>query len=762
MIDYANELNPSQLSAVECCDCPMLVIAGAGSGKTRVLTHKIAYLLEHGYEPYNLLALTFTNKAAGEMRDRIGNLVGPEKARWLWMGTFHSIFARILRQECERLGYGEDFTIYDQKDSEQLVKQVVREMQLDEKRYKEKVVHRHISQAKNGCVTAAQYGMSPQLVERDRMAQLPMLYKVYEAYDRKLRQSNAMDFDDLLLNTYTLFLQNDDVRHLWQERFRYVLVDEYQDTNLVQHRIVLQLTEDNHMVCVVGDDAQSIYSFRGAVVDNILRFNQHYPGTRIFKLERNYRSSQNIVAAANSLIGHNSRQIRKNVYSELEEGYPIEVCEAYGDKEEVAIVARKLDALSRRKGFRWSDVAILYRTNAQSRVFEEEFRRRGFPYRIVGGLSFYQRAEIKDAVAYLRLAINPHDEVSLLRVINKPARGIGQTTMDKATHCALDNGVTTWDIINSPATFGLDVNASKAQKLQAFAEMLDEAHDMASRGDAAYVAKYIIHKSGLYQSIFSSHEVEDEVRQQNMQELLDGITAFVKDNVEQGEDTSLATYLQNISLMSDADDGNEDTEEGRIALMTAHAAKGLEFPIVFIVGLEEGLFPAGGLTGMTDTEEERRLFYVAMTRTKQRLFLTWSHERMRNGRYEYNSRSRFIGEIDAKYIKGGARKTAPADIPSWAMPHAKRPVRPTAPRPAERPQTTLPPGNFRRVQAAQSPAAPAATPDLRVGQRVLHARFGMGRVTSLEGTGVDAKAVVEFDNSGTRTLLLRFARLETV
>ncbi len=758
-IDYLAELNDSQQAAVVCLDAPSLVIAGAGSGKTRVLTYKIAYLLENGYAPYEILALTFTNKAASEMRQRIATLVGEERARYLWMGTFHSIFARILRMECDVVGFTSDYTIYDAQDSQTVIKHIVKEQGLDEKRYKASIVAARISDAKNNMLGSREYAMSAYLIKQDKERHLGELHRIFSIYEQKLRASNAMDFDDLLLNTYRLFFEHPDVKAKYQEKFKYVLVDEYQDTNRVQHQIVKQLTEVHHQVCVVGDDAQSIYSFRGAVVDNILSFQHLYPNTKVFKLERNYRSTQNIVAAAGSVIAKNRKQIPKAVFSKRDEGELIEVCEAYSDKEEAAIVARRIDALRHSMGLTWNGFVVLYRTNSQSRTFEEEFRRQGFPYHIVGGMSFYQRKEVKDAVAYLRLAVNLCDEPSWRRIINVPARGIGQTTVDKISHCAVERGVALWDVASEPARFGLDVNAGTAQRLLGFAQMMLEAHEMAKDCDAHQVALHLVQRSGLWSDIFAGHEPEDISRQQNLQELLDGIATFVEEAAEAGEGTSLTEYLQNISLLSDVDEGDDLTDE-RITLMTMHAAKGLEFKVVFIVGMEEGLFPSDTTVHPSDIEEERRLFYVAMTRAEERLFLTWSHTRMRYGHFESNDRSRFLTEIDKQYLK---TKRSPSPSFSPRRTEAK-PERPAVDFNKFRPLHSA--GAHPQVQRSSVsqglPHEQQTEGSLKVGDRVEHDRFGIGIIRQFEGSGIDTKAIVDFQNTGEKRLLLRFAKLKPV
>lgn len=763
-INYLAELNESQRAAVECCDAPSLVIAGAGSGKTRVLTYKIAYLLDQGYEPWSILALTFTNKAAREMRDRISHLVGEEQARYLWMGTFHSIFARILRTECQTIGYTSNFTIYDAQDAQSLVKLIIKEQGLDDKKYKPSVVANRISEAKNNMITAEDYARSTQVIQRDEQQQMREIHRIYALYEQKIRQSNAMDFDDLLLNTFLLFAHHQDVCDRYQERFRYVLVDEYQDTNRVQHQIIRQLTERNQRVCVVGDDAQSIYSFRGALIENILGFQKAWKDVRLFKLEENYRSTQTIVGAAGSLISHNRQQIRKEVFSQKAAGELIEVCEAYSDKEEASIVARRAGELHRRQDYEWRDIAVLYRTNSQSRVFEEEFRKQGFPYRIVGGLSFYQRKEVKDAVAYLRLAVNLHDETALRRIINTPARGIGQTTVDKAGRCASEHGVPLWEVIANPEQYALPVNKGTSGKLVEFATMLIEAHERSAEEDAHTLALFLVRKSGLWSDVFVGREPEDISRQENLQELVDGIASFVNEMQEVGESSSLSNYLQDISLLSDTEDGEGDAEN-RITLMTVHSAKGLEFRAVFAVGLEEGLFPSEMSFESRNVEEERRLFYVAMTRAEERLFLTWSHSRMRFGKFQNNQKSRFLTEIDSRYLRGSksGREVFTSSIRS-STPAVRPPFDGQVLQP--RLETVLRPA-LKPIKSVTSPFTSQAPPSaeavqLRVGSRIEHARFGQGMVRAIEGQGLDMKAVVDFDNSGTKQLLLRFAKFNVL
>lgn len=752
-----SQLNDAQRSSVEYCDGPSLVIAGAGSGKTRVLTYKVAYLLARGFHPWSILVLTFTNKAAKEMRERVRRLVGDSDTGALWMGTFHSVFARILRIECGYIGYSHDFTIYDAQDAQSLVKQIVKEMGLDEKLYKPGMVASRISEAKNNMVTPESYARDYETMQRDRLQQVGQIHAVYAAYQQRLRQSDAMDFDDLLTNTCRLLKSNPEVRERYQQRFRYVLVDEYQDTNRVQHEVVKLLTEQHHRVCVVGDDAQSIYSFRGAVIDNILDFQKLYPETRLFKLEQNYRSTQTIVGAANSLIDHNRNQIHKDVYSKNEKGEPIDVLEAYSDKEEAGIVMRRIRSLRQRQPLEWSDFAILYRTNAQSRTFEEEFRRQGMPYRIVGGFSFYQRKEVKDAVAYLRLAVNPNDETSLRRVINYPTRGIGNTTVQKVSLAAAEAGVPMYRVVSSSEDFPAGLNAATCQRLKAFARMIDTARLMAEKKDAYEVTTYIIKESGLWSSIFSGKSFEDLNSQQYLQELMDGIASYVDEATEAGRFASLTQYLQDISLLSDLEEGETD-EGNRITLMTAHAAKGLEFPVVFVVGMEEGLFPGERLTTQREIEEERRLFYVAMTRAEHRLFITWSRSRVRFGQFTNCTRSRFVGEISSGFLnhpKGAGRAFFVHDEPERPKERVvaeKKPVLVTPTRLTSMRTVTS-------SYTAQAPL-PASSAGLSVGCRIRHQRFGVGTVREIQGTGLDTKATVEFENVGTKQLLLRFSKFD--
>ena len=642
------DLNSGQRAAVEYCDSPQLVIAGAGSGKTRVLTYKIAYLLEQGYQPWNILALTFTNKAAREMKERIGRLVGQEKALRLQMGTFHSVFARILRAEADKIGFNSNFTIYDQTDARSLVKNIIKEMQLDDKVYKPASVADRISMAKNHLLMPHAYETSSWAAD-DVQKKRPQVSNIYYRYIERCRQANAMDFDDLLVQTFLLFRDHEDIRRKYVDRFRYVLVDEYQDTNYAQQEIVLQLTQDHGRVCVVGDDAQSIYSFRGANIDNILDFQKKYvQGTRLFKLEQNYRSTQLIVKAANSLIRKNERQIRKDVFSENEQGECLTLKPAYSDKEEAIIVCNDIKRIRRKDGCEYSDFAILYRTNAQSRSFEEQMRKDGIPYRIYGGLSFYQRKEIKDVIAYFRVVANPDDEEALRRIINYPTRGIGDTTVAKIVAMANLHNVSLWTVLSQPIVFGLSLAKGTQTKLETFKALIDGWRQRIDQEDAYVLGHAIIMESGISREIYSSQNPDDLSRQENLEEFLGGMQDFVESRREEGMENEilLPDFLQEVALLTDLD-SEGDTDQPKVALMTVHAAKGLEFPTVFVVGLEENIFPSPMCVGsMRELEEERRLLYVAITRAEKHCILTCAQNRFRYGRMEYDTPSRFIKDID--------------------------------------------------------------------------------------------------------------------
>lgn len=784
--DILAGLNEAQRQAVEYCGGPSLVIAGAGSGKTRVLTYKIAYLLQQGFDPWSIMALTFTNKAAEEMKRRIGDLVGMDRSRYLWMGTFHSIFLRILRYEYEAIGFAPGFTIYDATDSRSLLKTIIHELGLDDKQYKPSNVAARISAAKNHLVSAGAYVANPDNLAYDRQSQMPHIGEIYTLYARRLRQSNAMDFDDILLFTYHLFDAHKDICQKYAERLNYVLVDEYQDTNYAQHMIVWQLTHQREMVCAVGDDAQSIYSFRGANIDNILKFKEFYPSMRLFKLEQNYRSTQTIVNAANSLISHNSRQIEKTVFSHLDVGEPLAFTQAYSDVEEGTIVMRKILTLHRTEQLDYDEFAVLYRTNAQSRIFEETLRKNGIPYRIVGGLSFYQRKEIKDIIAYMRLAVNPNDEEALRRVINYPRRGIGDTTVARIRAAANERNVSLWQAITQPADCGQAFSSAVQNKLKAFADIVTEAQQSALHEDACTVAKKIINLSGIYAEIVRDNTPEGHARRENVDELMSGLQGFVESRQEEGNSAvMLNDYLSEVSLLSDLEEG-DTTDEKRVTLMTIHAAKGLEFNTVFVVGLEENLFPNQMAMGsQRELEEERRLFYVAITRAKRHCLLSCAKSRYRFGKLEFCNPSRFIDDIATKYIDRAGAHSRTSDFGSRPRPsrslfgaqeetprlgneNPRSAIRgseasPSSPRPRNSAGVPLRP---RSAPAAVSvpDSASQATPvdDILPGQTVLHPRFGQGRVISLEGAADKAMAMVLFENVGMKKLLLRYAKLKVI
>lgn len=758
MPDFLDDLNDSQRAAVTYCDGPSLVIAGAGSGKTRVLTYKIAYLLEQGMAPWNILALTFTNKAAREMKERIARLVGPKRAQMLWMGTFHSVFARILRRESAAVGFSPRFTIYDQNDSRNLVKTLAKEMQLDEKLYKPALIAGRISAAKNRLLTAAQYGADGSIARRDEMDGVPATAELYARYERRCHRADAMDFDDLLLLTYQLFRDHPDVCRRYSEQFGYLLVDEYQDTNYAQHRIVCQLAGADARICVVGDDAQSIYGFRGAEIGNILQFNVQYPTARLFKLECNYRSTRTIVSAANSVIDHNKAQIKKQVYSNRDEGDRLTVMASVSDKEESLKVAKAIKGLQRR-GVAPDEIAVLYRTNAQSRVFEEALRQQAVPYRIYGGLSFYQRKEVKDTMAYFRLTVNPYDEEALRRVINYPARGIGATTMQKLMAHAEETDTALWDLIAEPEQLDAVLAASARTKVKAFADLIKGFAEAAERESAYDLCLRIVKESGIHADVYADRSPENLSRQENLQELANSIKAYEEEQLEENgtERVPLADYLSQVSLLTDADQRDDDTP--RVTLMTVHAAKGLEFEAVFITGLEADLFP--GPTARyypKEMEEERRLFYVALTRAKSYCYLSYARSRMRYGTFETCQPSPFLDEIDPACLCyeeepsyfGGMRPSAPHG--SFSSLHT-----PPSPRPA----VAAPRGRLQRLATPHTDAPEAALTEgggLRVGQHIEHERFGRGEVCRIERAGETFKAIVNFQNAGEKALLLKFAR----
>ena len=765
--NYLEELNESQRAAVLYNDGPSLVIAGAGSGKTRVLTYKIAWLLSSGYRASNILALTFTNKAAREMKERIARQVGAEAARYLWMGTFHSVFARILRAEAEHLGFNSRFTIYDSADSKSLIRSILKEMGLDEKAYKPGTVQARISNAKNHLVSPAGYAANKEACEADAATKMPAIREVYQRYWERCRQAGAMDFDDLLFYTWILFQKHPDVLARYREQFRYVLVDEYQDTNYAQHSIVQQLAGEHQHICVVGDDAQSIYSFRGADIDNILYFTKIYPNTRVFKLEQNYRSTQTIVCAANSLIEKNQRQIRKEVFSEKERGEAIGVFQAYSDVEEGDIVINKIKDLRRRHDYEYSDFAILYRTNAQSRIFEETLRKNGMPYKIYGGLSFYQRKEIKDVVAYFRVTVNPADEEAFKRIINYPARGIGDTTLGKIIEAATGNNTSLWNVLCDPLAYQLSINKGTHTKLQEFRELIESFRDRLGTDNAYQIGTDIIRRSGIMTDIHADNSPESLSRQENIEELVNGLQDFCALRMEEGStDISLSDYLSDIALLTDQD-SDKDDEGAKVVLMTVHSAKGLEFRNGFVVGMAENLFP-GSMAGDSPRamEEERRLFYVAITRAEEHCYLSYARTRFRYGKMEFGTPSRFLRDIDTCFLdlphEAGIGHKVDEGAARFRKEEVRQQIRPRA-------QVIAPtlPRNLKKVansstenQSAQS--MQTSLGELRVGQNIQHERFGMGEVTKLEGSGDNAKATIRFRHAGEKQLLLRFARFTVI
>lgn len=839
--DLLNDLNESQRKAVEYIDGPSLVIAGAGSGKTRVLTYKIAYLLQQGVKPWSIMALTFTNKAAREMKERIGKLVGQELAQHLYMGTFHSIFSRILRAEAQHIGFTNNFTIYDESDSRSLIKTIVKEMGLDEKVYKPASVHSRISMAKNNLMSAENYARDKDLYQADQRAKMPRVGEIFITYVQRCQQANAMDFDDLLTLTFKLFQEHEDIRKKYADRFDFLLVDEYQDTNHAQMRIVMQLCKEKERVCAVGDDSQSIYSFRGANIDNILSFQSRFKEARLFKLEQNYRSTQNIVEAANSLIKHNSNQIPKNVYSKNDKGESLIYKPAYSDKEEALIVCREIKRIKRQDDCQYSDFAILYRTNAQSRSFEEEFRKQGIPYRIYGGLSFFQRKEIKDVIAYFRLVANPDDEEAFKRIINYPARGIGNTTVAKIAACALDNHVSFWQVISSPEHYGLGVNKGTLAKLESFRLMISGFVEKSASMNAFDLGDTIVKESGISADIYKSgsRDPEDLARQENLEELLGGMQSFVEECREEGreQEAYLTDYLQGVALLTDLDSKGDD-DEPRVSLMTVHASKGLEFPTVFVVGLEENIFPSAIVSTLRELEEERRLLYVAITRAEKHCVLTSAKNRFRYGKMEFGNPSRFIKEIDSAFIQedsemphddngfgssgygrggygnGGYGGRMPWDnhsISSQFKPDRKdysdgeddfrtngrggyrtsgrddfrssdrddfrtsgrsgsgldsrfKSVRglEAARRIMDSSSSSLGSSSSSSGSAFGSSTSSAGSGRLVEGAKIEHQRFGVGTVLKLEGSGENAKATVQFVNSGTKQLLLKFAKFTII
>jgi len=773
-MDLLNDLNDAQRAAVEYIDGPSLVIAGAGSGKTRVLTYKIAYLLSQGMKPWSIMALTFTNKAAREMKERIGKLVGDDLAQHLYMGTFHSIFSRILRAEAEHIGFNNNFTIYDESDSRSLLKAIIKEMGLDDKAYKPAAVHARISMAKNNLVTAEAYDSDPAILEQNKRARMPAIGKIYVAYVQRCRQANAMDFDDLLMLTFQLFRDHEEIRQKYAGRFDYILVDEYQDTNHVQMSIVMQLCKEKLRVCAVGDDSQSIYSFRGANIDNILNYQKQLPGTQLFKLEQNYRSTQTIVEAANSLIHHNRNQIQKEVFSKNDKGEKIQYKPAYSDKEEALIVAKNIQRIKRQDDCGYDQFAILYRTNAQSRSFEEEFRKQGIPYRIYGGLSFYQRKEIKDIIAYFRLVANPDDEEAFKRIINYPARGIGATTVTKIADCAHLNQVSFWEVIGNVEHYGLNVNKGTQTKLEKFRLLISSFIDRSHTLDVYELGDAIIRESRISEDIMSGKNADDLARQENLEEFLSGMQTFVAGRQEEGrmDEAYLTDYLQDVALLTDADSEGEK-DEPRVSLMTIHAAKGLEFATVFVVGLEENIFPSPlAAVSVRELEEERRLLYVAITRAEKHCILTNAKNRFRYGKMEFDNPSRFIDEIDASLIEGGEEtpessfgggRSSYGGYGSSSRYGSDGGYGGKMPWDRDRSGYRRDYQNAKPVasqfMADPKPAfASSAAGSLSEGCRIEHQRFGIGKVLKIEGTGENTKATVEFQNAGTKQLLLKFAK----
>ena len=783
MPDYIEELNEGQRNAVLYNDGPSLVIAGAGSGKTRVLTYKIAYLLENGYQPWNILALTFTNKAAREMKERIARQVGPERARHLWMGTFHSMFLRILHVEAGHIGFTSQFTIYDTADSKSLICSIIKEMGLDEKVYKPGMVQARISNAKNHLVSPAGYANNKEAYEGDRAAKVPALRDIYQRYWERCRQADAMDFDDLLFYTFLLFRDHPEVLARYQDQFRYILVDEYQDTNFAQHSIVLQLAKNHQHVCVVGDDAQSIYSFRGADIDNILYFTKVYPDTKVFKLEQNYRSTQTIVRAANSLIEKNQWQIRKEVFSEKEKGEAIGVYQAYSDVEEGDIVVNKIAELRREKRYAYSDFAILYRTNAQSRIFEEAMRKRSMPYRIYGGLSFYQRKEIKDVIAYFRLIVNPNDEEAFKRIINYPARGIGDTTVGKIIAAATGHNVSLWTVLCEPLAYGLNFNKGTVGKLQAFRELISAFITDAAEKNAYEIGADIIRQSGIINDVCQDNSPENLSRKENIEELVNGMSDFCAQRQEEGNlNVLLGDFLSEVSLLTDQD-SDKDGDDEKITLMTVHSAKGLEFKNVFVVGMEENLFPSGMVGDSPRAlEEERRLFYVAITRAEEHCFLSYAKTRFRYGKMEFGSPSRFLKDIDIRFLRlpqdAGMFRRVEEEAVAFRRENARgfAPDKENAPyggkervsvRPKQQIIAPTVPRNLKRVAPSANTASTSLSDGgsanrIQQGQLIEHERFGLGEVLKVEGEGDNAKATIRFKNAGDKQLLLRFARFKVL
>lgn len=763
MQNYLDELNEAQREAVLAKDGPSLVVAGAGSGKTRVLTYRIAHLLASGVAPWHILALTFTNKAAREMKERIGRVVGDELAASLWMGTFHSIFSRILRTEAELLGFPSAFTIYDTTDSKSLIKSIIKELKLDDSVYKPAGVLARISMAKNSLITAATYKASAPAIEADRMSKRPEIFRIYELYSARCKQSGAMDFDDLLLYTNVLFRDHPAVLDKYQQKFKYILVDEYQDTNVSQYLIIKRLGQQHNNICVVGDDAQSIYSFRGAKIENILNFKNDYKNHNLFKLEQNYRSTQTIVNAANSLIKKNEKQIPKEVFSENDEGELIQILDAYTDNEEGYLVVNSIFDQIANKQLRFDDFAILYRTNAQSRIFEEALRKRNMPYKIYGGLSFYQRKEVKDLIAYFRLVVNPNDSEALKRVINYPARGIGATTLGKIEETAARFNLSMWSVVVNPGAFSLDVNKGTLNKLQGFKELIEKFQALQESNDAYDLARLVASDTGVMKELYNGNTLEERTKYENVEELLNGIRDFVAGNYQEGNPARLENFLENVALLTDQDTEKGD-DKNKVTLMTIHAAKGLEFPHVYIVGLEEELFPSAmSVHSQSELEEERRLFYVALTRAEIRVTLSYCKSRYKYGTPVSASPSRFIREIDTSFVKNksmfkGRNQSFESDDSAGETSFIergsafKKPVR-----------AGMNLAASRKLQQMAKPVDSNFTPDaheqIKSGMQVEHQQFGSGRVIQIEGEGTNKKALVFFNSFGEKKLLLKFARL---
>lgn len=760
--DFLKELNTGQLNAVVYNDGPSLVIAGAGSGKTRVLTYKIAYLLQQGFPAESLLALTFTNKAAREMKERIAKMVGWQTSRRLWMGTFHSIFSRILRSEADKLGFTPDFTIYDSSDSKSLIKAIIKELSLDDKLYKASLVQAKISQAKNNLLSPQAYKASAGLLESDRNARIPLVFDLYARYTNRCKAANAMDFDDLLLYTNVLFRDFPDVLEKYKSFFQFILVDEYQDTNFAQHLIVKRLAENHHKLCVVGDDAQSIYSFRGANIDNILNFKTTYSECQVFKLEQNYRSTQNIVNAANSLIEKNKGQIRKRVFSQNDHGERIKVHSVYSDYDEGFTITNAIATLQ--KNSNYDDFAILYRTNAQSRVLEEALRKNAIPYKIYGGLSFYQRKEIKDVIAYLRLVINPHDEEALKRIINVPVRGIGDTTLNKLLECAHLHQVSAWTVLSDILAYNLPVNAGTAQKLTKFRDSIAPFQEQVYQLNGYDLAHAVVKASGLMSDAKQDNSPENLSRVDNMEELLKAIHEFCQvKNEEEGQTAFLPDFLSEVSLLTDQDQKNDDTIQ-RVTLMTVHASKGLEYKHVFVVGMEEELFPSSrSLNSERDLEEERRLFYVAITRAKETCHISYAKSRFRNGKSNFCNPSRFINDIDPQFL------ILPEDIrkSSFAGNRFQSPLEEQFFSESTKKTTTVQPFQAPKNLKKIAPAAPTTNSLTEIGglckgALVEHAIFGKGVIVELSGSGTDVRAIVDFEHVGHKNLLLKYAKLNVL